>query len=521
MNFKGIGNSLIEISGIDFNKIRINVDEADKLNAELYFDDVSSFDYGWIGFYSDEIDRYFSIYLEDSRLNEAVAYGSYEFNRYFPGATFELESFELNDNAGNNFYISSSDYGWDDFLGQSNISETTFEVINTLSDYDPVVVSDFSLNNTVINIDDGETKLKGQLRFEDMSGFDYGWIGFHSDEHDHEITLHLENNEYSENTAYGVENLNKYVPDGTYAMSYVELIDNAGNNLWLSRTDYGWEDFVDKNNIQDTSFEIINSSSDIDPIEILEFSLDNKTININNGEELKVALTFDDVSGFDYGWVGFYAEATDRHITLYLEDSKFDSDDIAYGSYEFNEYFVNQTFEIEHFELIDKAGNDFYISKNDNYWHQFVANTNMLNTSFEVVRNDISIIESTPGKGRLFGTNSADQFTFDLLEPSFTKKTADTIVNFDPSQGDSIKLTANAFPSLDEAEDISFISTRKKKKLKSLAKKDYDFIYFEKKGQLYYNGNGIGKGWGSKDEGGIIAILKGKPSLSSEDLIFG
>ena len=50
-----------------------------------------------------------------------------------------------------------------------------------------------------------------------------------------------------------------------------------------------------------------------------------------------------------------------------------------------------------------------------------------------------------------------------------------------------------------------------------LARKDFDFLYDQKKGGLYYNENGSKKGFG---DGGIIAILKGGPNLDSDNIIF-
>jgi hypothetical protein len=52
---------------------------------------------------------------------------------------------------------------------------------------------------------------------------------------------------------------------------------------------------------------------------------------------------------------------------------------------------------------------------------------------------------------------------------------------------------------------------------KKLAKQDFDFLYDEKKGGLYFNENGSDKGFG---DGGIIAILKGAPDLTSSNLEF-
>jgi hypothetical protein len=128
-----------------------------------------------------------------------------------------------------------------------------------------------------------------------------------------------------------------------------------------------------------------------------------------------------------------------------------------------------------------------------------------------------SIIESVLGKGKLKGTTGADAFTFDSFE-AFTKKSADKIIGFNASQGDTIAVGPNAFPSLQGVSDISFASTRSKKEFKQMSKEDYDFVYFEKKGRLYFDGNGAEKNWGNSSEGGLVAILKGKPELTAEDI---
>ena len=53
--------------------------------------------------------------------------------------------------------------------------------------------------------------------------------------------------------------------------------------------------------------------------------------------------------------------------------------------------------------------------------------------------------------------------------------------------------------------------------LKKLANKDFDFLYDQKNGSLYFNENGADKGFG---DGGIIAILKGAPELTASNLDF-
>ena len=147
------------------------------------------------------------------------------------------------------------------------------------------------------------------------------------------------------------------------------------------------------------------------------------------------------------------------------------------------------------------------------------SNLNQLAWSFfsSLVDEDVQSIESGRGKGKLKGTKVTDTFAFDSFE-AFSKKAADKIIGFDSSDGDIIAVSAVAFPGLEDVSDISFASTKRKNELKQLSKDDYDFVYFEKKGRLYFDGNGSDKQWGNIDEGGLVAILKGKPELTADDI---
>ena len=115
------------------------------------------------------------------------------------------------------------------------------------------------------------------------------------------------------------------------------------------------------------------------------------------------------------------------------------------------------------------------------------------------------------------GTTGADAFTFDTFD-FYTKNNADRIIGFDSSQGDTIVVNPNAFSALQGSTDFSFTSVETKKKLRRISKKDYDFVYFEKRGRLYFDGNGSDKNWGSENEGGLVAIIRGKPELSATDI---
>ena len=96
----------------------------------------------------------------------------------------------------------------------------------------------------------------------------------------------------------------------------------------------------------------------------------------------------------------------------------------------------------------------------------------------------------------------------------FNKKSADKITNFNPST-DTLEIDTDSFGISSTA---TFASGKNKKAIKKkLAKQDFDFLYDERKGGLYFNENGADKGFG---EGGIIAILKGSPELTSGNLEF-
>ena len=96
----------------------------------------------------------------------------------------------------------------------------------------------------------------------------------------------------------------------------------------------------------------------------------------------------------------------------------------------------------------------------------------------------------------------------------FNKKAADKIINFNPSI-DILEIDSDSF-GIDTS--ATFASGKNKKAVKKkLAKQDFDFLYDQKKGGLYFNENGADKGFG---EGGIIAILKGAPDLTASNFEF-
>jgi len=103
----------------------------------------------------------------------------------------------------------------------------------------------------------------------------------------------------------------------------------------------------------------------------------------------------------------------------------------------------------------------------------------------------------------------------EITRPSrFKKKFADKLINFNPSN-DIIEIEVVSF-GIDSS--ATFKAGRDSKFVKKkLAKQDFDFLYDQKKGGLYFNENGSDKGFG---DGGIIAIIKGAPDLTSSNLEF-
>ena len=96
----------------------------------------------------------------------------------------------------------------------------------------------------------------------------------------------------------------------------------------------------------------------------------------------------------------------------------------------------------------------------------------------------------------------------------FTKKSADKITNFNPLT-DTLEIDIDSF-GIDKSATFAAGKNIKAVK-KKLAKQDFDLLYDQKKGGLYFNENGADKGFG---DGGIIAMLKGAPDLSADNLEF-
>ena len=100
------------------------------------------------------------------------------------------------------------------------------------------------------------------------------------------------------------------------------------------------------------------------------------------------------------------------------------------------------------------------------------------------------------------------------LPDTFERGYIDDVTPFNPLT-DNLVIDTDSF---DITGSATFVAGKNKKVVKKkLAKQEFDFLYDRKKGGLYFNENGADKGFG---EGGIIAILKGAPELTSGNLEF-
>ena len=100
------------------------------------------------------------------------------------------------------------------------------------------------------------------------------------------------------------------------------------------------------------------------------------------------------------------------------------------------------------------------------------------------------------------------------IPKKFKIKAIDKVTNFNPST-DTLKIDTDSF-GIDSS--ATFAAGKNKRAVKKkLAKQDFNFLYDQKKGGLYFNENGADKGFG---DGGIIAILKGAPELTLGNLEF-
>ena len=135
-------NSPIELTGLSLSSTTINLGGKDqRIWASIEFkEDLSGFDYGYVSYYNEELDDRLSFYFDgdDDEATSTSAIGYSDINQYAAAGTYELQNIDLYDNAGNNLDIWSDDFGWENYLSNSGITNTTIKLQINNSDDSPV-----------------------------------------------------------------------------------------------------------------------------------------------------------------------------------------------------------------------------------------------------------------------------------------------------------------------------------------------------------------------------------------------
>jgi Ca2+-binding RTX toxin-like protein len=115
------------------------------------------------------------------------------------------------------------------------------------------------------------------------------------------------------------------------------------------------------------------------------------------------------------------------------------------------------------------------------------------------------------GNDQLTGGGGPDAFLFET-QGEFGKRNADKITDFSAEDGDILAVSQEAFSGLNR---IKFTSVSGKRQAKQSGRTNKNFIYDERSGMLYYDGNGKKNGWG---DGGEFVQLLGSPEIGKTDI---
>ena len=169
----------------------------------------------------------------------------------------------------------------------------------------------------------------------------------------------------------------------------------------------------------------------------------------------------------------------------------------------------------------DNSINDSYNSSVDNSINNFQLNYAQISLDNIITgerrgrdavqgTGDDDLIGAGRGRDRLSGEGGADSFLFDRAGHC-GRRQADVIRDFDAEEGDRILIDADSF-----AGDGSVSVAANRREFRQLRKgSDADFLYFQPRGDLFYNANGDDRGFG---DGGLMADLKGAPELGAEQI---
>jgi hypothetical protein len=164
-------------------------------------------------------------------------------------------------------------------------------------------------------------------------------------------------------------------------------------------------------------------------------------------------------------------------------------------------------------EFLDSTDDGGFILFNDSD-NESISKKAPNNFGFMKLRSAGSAPDTTEIDELVYPDNDITSASYEIFAPKkYKRKFVDKITNFNPTT-DTLEIHTDSF-GIDHS--FTFAAGNNKKAVKKHAKQDFSFLYDQKKGCLYFNENGSDKGFG---DGGIIAILKGAPDLTLDNLDF-
>ncbi|WP_041426202.1 hypothetical protein [Synechococcus sp. CC9311] len=472
------------------------------LTADVSFtDDASGIDFLFLSFESVDSNQEitFSLLPSDSLEGNLLegSIGTSEFiDPFAANGEYVLRQIEGSDKAGNQFVfrdnselpVDNSD--WEQFLSDSNIQQTSFEINNSQSDITAPTITGLNLSATTIDPSQpGGAFLTADVSFtDDASGIDFLFLSFESVDSNQEITFSLLPSDSLEGNllegSIGTsEFIDPFAANGEYVLRQIEGSDKAGNqfvfrdNSELPGDNSDWEQFLSDSNIQQTSFEINNSQSDITAPTITGLNLSATTIDPSQpgGAFLTADVSFtDDASGIDFLFLSFESVDSNQEITFSLLPSDSLEGNLLEGSIGTSEFIdpfaANGEYVLRQIEGSDKAGNQFVFRDNselpvDNSdWEQFLSDSNIQQTSFEIKRSDSDngavdadnngLVDNTPVY-TLFNDGDPLTITKERSDGSTRTFSATGIPNWDATQAVNTEDNSGNFYVLLEGADGS------------------------------------------------------------------
>jgi hypothetical protein len=163
---------------------------------------------------------------------------------------------------------------------------------------------------------------------------------------------------------------------------------------------------------------------------------------------------------------------------------------------------------------IDSSTN---LNVTNNYTIYQTYQSMVTNTPAATTPQSAASTTTTPAPGSNDLRRSGHRYTFKskaYFSGNLKQRRVDRILNFSPSDGDALALSRKRFRGIDK---LDFTQVTSSKELKSAARGEFDVIYLEPRGELYFNQNADARGFGRG--GGLFAILETAPSLSSDQFM--